>query len=135
MQRSWGNGTLFALNEGIGAIVWKYEFGKIYYLNPPTYDNGAIYLQMINYNDVGLLYCFNSTTGQVKWTSLYSTQYFMFLAPMVAAGQVSKTFFCPICVRGYIWACSQLRGTRLGPHHTFSCCFLIITKDHIFENN
>lgn len=77
-----------ALNVDTGAQLWQKKFNDVVTLNPPTYADGALYLQHLDQNEVGHLWKLNAQTGEAMWSVDYITQWYNYRAPLVAEDKV-----------------------------------------------
>ena len=58
-----GGSALHALDERTGALVWGQGYASADSINPPTYDNGQVYIQTDTGNEVGQLWSYNAANG------------------------------------------------------------------------
>ena len=76
-----------ALDLSTGAPKWSKDFGSVYAVNPPAYNNGTVYL-----TTVGLpypyLWAFDASTGALRFQSLYMNQFSEYYAPVVVGQQL-----------------------------------------------
>ena len=70
--------------------VWNYTFASAFSINPPTFDNGQVYVQRGDHSDVGgcELWSLNAATGAVTWSTPFDAQWERYYAPTVANGKI-----------------------------------------------
>jgi hypothetical protein len=81
-------GYVAALRESDGSLAWRYDFGDSYTVNPPTYDQGYLFVQRNGLNGTTALWNFNAMTGTTNWVAPHGAQVEHYLAPTVADGKV-----------------------------------------------
>jgi len=72
-----------ALDAITGQQVWRRDFASAFSINPPTYDNGRVYLQRGNHASDTQLWCLNSDDGSVIWSAPHAAQWERYYAPTV----------------------------------------------------
>lgn len=82
LQTFYDSSSLVALDATTGGELWRSNFTQPFYMNPPTWFGGNIFLQYSRSSD-SRLYCFNATTGETRWNSPFSAQSDQYLAPAV----------------------------------------------------
>jgi outer membrane protein assembly factor BamB len=83
-----GDAFLQAIDEKTGADQWRHTFPECYSLTPPSYANGAVYLQRVNNHEDTHLWRFDATTGTVAWNAPHASQWGQYMAPTVADGSI-----------------------------------------------
>lgn len=79
--------ALEALDTASGAVLWSHPFAAGS-LNPPTYHEGAVYIQRGNHGSDTQLWSIDADTGQTRWSAPHSAQWESYLAPTVAEDSV-----------------------------------------------
>ena len=82
--------NLIALNAASGQPVWQQGFPSVFSINPPTFDNGRLYVQVGQGLGGGspLLWSFNATNGSVLWSSSFGAQWERYFAPTVVSNGI-----------------------------------------------
>jgi polyvinyl alcohol dehydrogenase (cytochrome) len=131
------NGTLYALNEGTGKVVWKRFLGKvtkttcgsrgITSTSTVATDPQTGELRVYDAGGNGYLFALSAATGAVRWKSAVAVasttvnDYYQWSSPTVAGGKVyigiSSQCDTPL-VRGGIKAFDQSTGALLATHYT-----------------
>ena len=83
-----GESWLKSYDAATGALNWSYDFEECFSVNPPTYDDGHVYVQRGNHGSDTQLWSFRAETGVPFWISSHSAQWERYLAPVVADGKV-----------------------------------------------
>jgi uncharacterized repeat protein (TIGR01451 family) len=87
LPSSSGNpGTVYltALDAVSGMPVWQHNFPGSYFLNPPTYDHGRVYVQHKPSSTGAQLWCIDAADGSVIWNAPQQSQYLLeYYAPTV----------------------------------------------------
>lgn len=79
---------LAALDEQTGATLWHKPFTNCYSINPPTYDNGSVYVQRGDHATDTQLWKIDATNGATVWLGYHAAQWERYMAPCVADGGV-----------------------------------------------
>jgi len=83
--------TIWARDEQTGNEIWTLTVNDAYSINPPTFQNGYVYIQRGNHASDSQLLCLNAGTGQVRWSAPFSCQWDNYYAPTVIDGRVWVT--------------------------------------------
>jgi hypothetical protein len=78
---------LAALDEDNGSEIWRYNFDKCYSINPPTYNNGHVYVQWVEGSD-SKLWSFYAGSGLPHWFSPFGAQSSRYFAPTITNGSI-----------------------------------------------
>jgi len=84
-------GTLVALSAQDGSVLYTHDFGSVSSTGHPSVVNGTVYVQTnkgLNAGDVSHVWALDATTGNVRWSSPFDSQWEHFWAPTVAGGMV-----------------------------------------------
>jgi hypothetical protein len=87
-QQYFTQAWLTALDENTGAVLWNYAFNNCYSINPPTYDDGHVYVQRGNHSTDTQLWSFYAQSGVPYWVTPHSAQWEAYMAPTIAEGKV-----------------------------------------------
>ncbi len=82
--------TLVALDRATGATLWSHEFQSMFYVGPPSYADGSVYVQTSTASDM-YVWAFDAGTGALQFHSKGFTQFGVFLAPTIADGRLYTT--------------------------------------------
>ncbi len=74
---------LTALNAASGQSAWQYNFASAFSINPPTFDNGSVYVQRGDAGSDSQLWCINAADGSVTWSAPFGAQWERYYAPTV----------------------------------------------------
>ncbi|HTL55819.1 MAG TPA: PQQ-binding-like beta-propeller repeat protein [Candidatus Limnocylindrales bacterium] len=77
--------SLRALDANTGQSLWSNELGSAQAINPPTYDNGAVFVEMIS---PSATYRFDAATGTKNWSMGFTSQATSYMAPIAVDGTV-----------------------------------------------
>ncbi len=77
-----GEDDYYTLDAEDGSILWSKDFGSVKSVNPPAYDNGKVYLQVVNFEQ-SALYTFNAESGSVIDTGVHEAWYYAYYAPTI----------------------------------------------------
>lgn len=79
-----------ALNAASGQPVWQTGFVNVFSINPPTFDNGRVYVQVGQNLGGGspMLWSFNATNGTALWSSSFGAQWERYFAPTVVSNGI-----------------------------------------------
>lgn len=75
--------VLVALDERTGEPRWQRVFPAAYSLNPPTHDQGVVYVQRGNHASDSQLFALSADNGSTRWQSPFAAQWESYLAPLV----------------------------------------------------
>ena len=78
-----GTQTLLALDVKTGDTRWSHDFNDIYSLNPPSFDNGLVFVQTGNHANDTYLRAYDAVTGELRYRTPHSAQWERYLAPTV----------------------------------------------------
>jgi hypothetical protein len=81
------NQKLYVLESETGEVRWEYAFGDIHSVNPPSYDNGKIYLTTGGHEDT-FLWAFDAVSGTVDFRTSYRNQWYRYYAPTIYENNV-----------------------------------------------
>ena len=85
----YGPMSLRALDASTGQPLWTQNFAAAFAINPPTYSDGAVYVQ---WSEGGVnpakTFKFDAATGVTNWSANFTDQSHRYLAPVVADGTV-----------------------------------------------
>jgi hypothetical protein len=79
-----GGTFIVALDATTGQQLWRRDFPSAFSINPPTYDNGRVYLQRGDHSTDTQLWCLNSSDGSVIWSAPHAAQWERYYAPTVS---------------------------------------------------
>ncbi len=81
---------LHVLDAREGNTLWKTTFGRVNSVNPPSYDNGKVYIQTGKGTSgpAPLLHAFDADTGQLVFRSQFAAQWEKYYAPTHYDGKV-----------------------------------------------
>ncbi|MDF1502288.1 PQQ-binding-like beta-propeller repeat protein [Roseisolibacter sp. H3M3-2] len=71
-----------ALDLQSGAVVWSRDFGAIHSVNPPTFDNGTVFVMTGGHQD-SFLWGLAARDGAVRFRTAYGNQWSQYGAPLV----------------------------------------------------
>jgi len=103
-----GTQTLFALDIQTGATRWSHEFADIYSLNPPSFDNGMVFVQTGNNAGDTYLRAYDATSGDLLYRSPHDAQWENYLAPTIH----NKTVYVNGGAYGGMYAFAKKSGTQ-----------------------
>lgn len=79
---------LWALDAATGSELWHVQYPSSVRVNPPSYDQGRVFIQTSgNFSD-GLLRSYAAANGTLRFETSYPTQTEWFYAPTIVAGDV-----------------------------------------------
>lgn len=81
------NQYLYALDAQTGNDLWKKDFGDIFSVNPPSIDNGVVYLQTGNHGSDSYFRGYDVTDGALKVKTPFSAQWERYQAPAIFDGK------------------------------------------------
>lgn len=85
----YGPMSLRVLDASTGQSLWVNNFDRAFAINPPTYSDGAVYVQ---WSEGGVnpskTFKFDAATGVTNWSASFTAQPYRYLAPVVADGTV-----------------------------------------------
>jgi outer membrane protein assembly factor BamB len=79
---------LVTLDAETGEILWSKQFGDVFSVNPPAYDNGKIYIQTGNHSDDTYLRAYNADDGTLIFQANHAAQWERYYAPTIYDGIV-----------------------------------------------
>ncbi len=83
--------SLYALDSISGDSIWSQNLGNVFSVNPPSYDNGKVYIQT-GMNNTGSvppsLYSFDAAAGTLVFRSQFGAQWERYYAPTIYDGNV-----------------------------------------------
>jgi len=82
------NAFMGAYHVYSGQQIWYRAFPRAFSINPPTYHDGAVFMQRGNHSDDTHLWSFDAITGQTNWQTGHAAQWERYMAPTVADGMV-----------------------------------------------
>lgn len=83
----YGAMSLIALDASTGQPLWTNHFDGSFSINPPTYDNGSVYVQSVN-SSSSAMWRFDAATGATNWMTPFVAQADYYMAPVVTNGMV-----------------------------------------------
>jgi hypothetical protein len=86
-----GQGAVYALNEGDGTLNWTYAFGSMASEGPPAVANGVVFVPT---NDPGsncVMWAIDATLGTYQFKMPSTCQWSSFFAPTALGGSVLQT--------------------------------------------
>jgi len=83
----YGNMYLIALDAETGSPIKTNNFGSWFSINPPTYADGAVYLQLAD-SSSSRIARFDAGTLATNWMTTFTSQGYYYLAPVVVDGTV-----------------------------------------------
>lgn len=84
----YGPMSLRTLDADTGEPLWTNNFASAYAINPPTYDDGSVYVQWTEGLNPSQLYKFDAASGANPWSAPFTAQAHNYMAPIVADGTV-----------------------------------------------
>ena len=78
-----GQTFLTALDAASGNLQWQVNFASAFSINPPTYNNGNVYVQRGDAGSDTQLWCVNAGDGSVVWSNALTAQWERYYAPTV----------------------------------------------------
>jgi len=85
----YGPMSLRVLDASTGQPLWVNNFANAFAINPPTYSDGAVYVQ---WSEGGVnpskTFKFDAATGATNWSANFTAQAHRYFAPVVADGTV-----------------------------------------------
>jgi hypothetical protein len=72
-----------ALDVQSGAFLWQHDFASGHSLNPPTFDNGKVFVQRGNHATDTQLWCLDAANGLTIWSAPHYAQWENYYAPTV----------------------------------------------------
>ena len=86
----YGNMYLIALDAETGQAIRTNNFGSWYSINPPTYSDGAVYVQRTDSmsGQISQMVRFDATTLATNWMTTFTSQGSYYYAPVVVNGTV-----------------------------------------------
>lgn len=82
-----GTQILKSLDPATGAVGWTKSFGEIHSVDPPTYDNGSVYVATGGHGD-SFIYGFDAATGNQRFKTPYGNQWSRWMAPVVVGSSL-----------------------------------------------
>jgi outer membrane protein assembly factor BamB len=79
---------LWALSATDGSELWNHNFPNVFSVNPPSVQNGLVYVQMGNHAASSRIFAFHVEDGTIAWSTPYSAQWERYYAPTLAEGKV-----------------------------------------------
>lgn len=73
---------LIALSLIDGSVSWSHDFGAIFGINQPTYDNGTLWITTGGHEDT-YIYALNETDGSMRFRTQFESQWEHWKAPVV----------------------------------------------------
>ena len=77
---------LYALDARTGEELWKKDFGSVHSVNPPSVDNGVVYLQTGNHGSDSYFRGYNAADGSLTVKSPFSAQWERYQSPTIYEG-------------------------------------------------
>lgn len=74
---------LFVLKARDGSTLWSQAFPDIFSVNPPAYDNGAVYIQTVNNTPGTFVWGYDVATGATIFQTALTAQWEHYLAPTI----------------------------------------------------
>ncbi len=85
----YGPMSLRSLDANTGQPLWTNNFATAYAINPPTYYDGAVYVQRSEGGaNPSQTFKFDAATGATNWSAPFTDQGHRYIAPVVADGSV-----------------------------------------------
>lgn len=78
---------LIALDPANGTRQWVRDFGSIFGINQPTYDNGSLYITTGGHEDT-FMYALNETDGSLRFQMAFPSQWEHWKAPVVSGSTI-----------------------------------------------
>ena len=72
-----------ALDAATGQPAWRDDFNAAFSINPPTYDNGKVYVHRGDHASDTQLWCLNAVDGSIVWSAPHQAQWERYYAPTV----------------------------------------------------
>jgi len=66
-----------------GSLAWGKSFSDIYSVNPPSYDNGKVYIQTGNHTPGTYLRAYNAQSGNLVFQSPHAAQWERYMSPTI----------------------------------------------------
>ncbi|HEY5912741.1 MAG TPA: PQQ-binding-like beta-propeller repeat protein [Verrucomicrobiae bacterium] len=104
----YGAMSLIALDAGTGQPLWTNYLGNPYAINPPTYDQGSVYVQQSD-DFSPRVFSFDAATGATNWSTSYRAQAHAYMAPIVAGGTLFTGTGLYVDLAGYNQASGALQ--------------------------
>lgn len=83
--------SLYLLDEGTGALLWRHDFpADTPGLNPPTLNGNLIHVATAGHSDT-FMHQFDAATGTLLWKTAFEAQWEHYLAPTVVRGSVTTS--------------------------------------------
>lgn len=82
------NGSLIALDTSDGSVAWTTSLGAPFSINPPSYDDGKVYVQTGDHASDTWLHCFSADDGSELFAAPHAAQWEHYLAPTIKDGVV-----------------------------------------------
>ena len=77
------NNVLKVLNAPGGKVRWSVEYPGAFSTNPPSYDDGKVYIQTGNHSDDTYLHAYNANTGVLEFRSPHAAQWERYYSPTI----------------------------------------------------
>jgi hypothetical protein len=77
---------LYGLDADSGEILWSHDFGDVYSVNPPAYDAGQVYVQVVDNTPGTFVYVYDASTGVRLHQEPMTAQWEKYFAPTIVAG-------------------------------------------------
>ncbi|MEH6471165.1 MAG: PQQ-binding-like beta-propeller repeat protein [Halopseudomonas sp.] len=78
---------LLVIDSTTGSLIWERSFGSIHSIDPPSYENGVVYLQTGGSDD-SFLWAFNANNEELVFRSGYGNQWSKYFSPTLYDGSV-----------------------------------------------
>jgi hypothetical protein len=78
--------SLYVLDASTGNTKWSKNYGEIYYVGPPAYADGKVYLQTCNHYSDSWLRAYDANNGDEVYRAQYGSQYDSYYAPTISDG-------------------------------------------------
>lgn len=82
-----GAQKLHALDAATGRRLWSHDFGGIHSVNPPSFNNGAVYVSTGGHED-SFLWSFQASDGVQRFKTPYENQWSRSGAPLIVGSSV-----------------------------------------------
>lgn len=77
---------MYALDAGTGNDLWQKDFGSVFSVNPPSIDNGVVYLQTGNHSSDSYFRGYGVEDGSLKVKTPFLAQWEHYQAPTIFDG-------------------------------------------------